>query len=126
VFADSQFFARWDAQNRPNSGSETAPSTKPCELAKFADWLVEAGECARITSAHLRALYGEFTLFTDTPPLSEGKLFRGLRAAGIIRYREGKGARRWLYRLSPSRCGGGRGIQGAGSSASGRVAVWHY
>lgn len=75
----------------------------PSSLDEFATWLVNAGEINRITSRRLQALYGEFCIFTETPSLSTGCLFRGLKAAGINRYREGTARRRWLYEVQTSR-----------------------
>lgn len=75
----------------------------PSSLEEFVIWLVNAGEISRITSRRLRALYGEFCIFTETPSLSTGRLFRRLKAAGINRYREGAAERRWLYEVRTCR-----------------------
>ena len=71
----------------------------PESLSQFARWLLAAGEDGPIFRSHLRALYAEFALYTDSLQLSDGRLFRGLKAAGISRHREGSGKRRWFYRV---------------------------
>lgn len=73
------------------------------DLKDFANWLRNVGEHDRIGCAHLKVLYAEFALLTDAVPLSEGRFFRGLKGAGIHRYREGGGDRRWFYRVRVSR-----------------------
>lgn len=75
----------------------TEDVARPAALSDFADWLLAAGEQDRISCAHLRALYAEFAMFSDTPPFTEARFFRGLKAAGIVRKREGTGARKWYY-----------------------------
>lgn len=95
----AKLFAR-SVEDVPSSvvcSAEARLCTMP--LSQFAQWLAEADETERLSCAHLKALYAEFALFTDTRALSPGSLFRGLRAAGIRRYREGTGDRRWYYRV---------------------------
>ncbi len=69
----------------------------------FAAWLADVGELHDLTAFHLLALYNEFAMYVGAVPLSDGKLFRQLRAAGITRYRKGTGTRQWVYRLQQSR-----------------------
>lgn len=92
----------------PHAGTVSG-EIRPASLAEFALWLLNAGEREAISCAHLRALYAEFGLYSETPTLSEGRMFRALKAAGILRYRQGTGARRWLYRVSGARGGGAFG-----------------
>lgn len=65
----------------------------------YNEWLITAGETDNLTAAHLRNLYAEFCEYTDTDPLPDAQFFRGLKASGIERFREGGGQRRWLYRV---------------------------
>lgn len=69
------------------------------ELSEFAVWSIQAGETDDIPAARLRILYAEFCEYTDTDPVSEAQFFKGLKAAGIERFREGGGQRRWLYKV---------------------------
>lgn len=81
----------------PSSSRDRSSSTAP--LARFAGWLREAGETEAISSHQLKLLYGEFCLDTDTAALTTGRLYRRIGAAGIQRYREPVGKRRWFYRV---------------------------
>ena len=103
-------FAKWfgyavqDELQQPHVLPGTSgDAARPACLSEFASWLLAAGERDRICCAHLRTLYAEFALFTDTEPLSNGRLFRGLKAAGVSRHREGIGKRRWYYTVRQSR-----------------------
>jgi len=72
---------------------------QPAAVREFATWLVQAGETGGIPKRRLQTLYGEFCEYTDSEPLTEGQLFRRLRAAGIERYRGPVGDRPWFYRV---------------------------
>lgn len=81
----------------PSRDAESAP------LEDFANFLRTAGETNALSSHQLHLLYGEFVLDTDTVELTLGQLHRRLGAAGIERYREPVGQRRWFYRVRPLR-----------------------
>ena len=68
-------------------------------LQEFPHWLVSIGETSDIPGGRLRTLYFEYCEFADVEPLTAGRLHRQLSAAGVSRYREGTGKRRWLYRV---------------------------
>lgn len=77
-----------------------APSLAP--VAAFVAWLRQIGETDGMSRQHLLNLYTEFCEFEDQHPLSEAKLLRRARAAGIQRYREPTGRRRWRYQVKSS------------------------
>jgi hypothetical protein len=72
---------------------------QPAQVCEFARWLVQADKTSAIPKRRLQSLYWEFCEYTDAEPLTEGQLFRRLRAAGIERYREPVGVRQWFYRV---------------------------
>jgi hypothetical protein len=88
-----------DATIKDGTGTsrQRAAEHSPAALSDFAEWLLAAGECSRLSTPHLLALYSEFAMYCGRRPLSRCCLFRGLRAAGIDRKREGADRRRWLY-----------------------------
>lgn len=71
----------------------------PLDLQDFIAWLQQYGRLGGLTKRELWLEYGEFCLYTNTEQLTEGRFLRRIGAAGIERYRETTGARRWLYRL---------------------------
>lgn len=83
---------------RPQEECESV-AMGPADLAEFAKWLSLVGEVDALDYRHLWALYGEFAMFTEMPQMSKGRFFRAVKIAGICRYREGSGQRRWLYRV---------------------------
>lgn len=99
MFAKLFDYAKGDPPREAVSRLGTPEPSRPASLSEFASWLLAAGEVGRIPCAHLRVLYAEFAIFTETSPLSDGRFFRGLKAAGIRRKREGVGARRWYYQV---------------------------
>jgi hypothetical protein len=86
---------------RNGVGVET-PIGDPADLWRFVVWLVEAGETEALTTDHVWNLYLEFVEYTDTLPLTAGRLFKRLGDAGVVRYRQGTGRRQWLYRIGPA------------------------
>lgn len=98
MFARLSGYATEDGSIQPPAQARPPEeATRPASLHEFADWLLAAGESDRICCAHLRALYAEFAMFSETPSLSDSRFFRGLKGAGIVRKREGTGARKWYY-----------------------------
>ena len=81
------------------SGPSRDKMNEVAPLIHFADWLRQAGETEALSRHHLRLLYGEFCLDTETAELTPGQLHRRIREAGILRYREPVGKRRWFYRV---------------------------
>lgn len=89
-----------DADGRVPKRPPSVSGKPPVPLYEFAAWLVQSGETSGIPGSRLQILYGEFCEYTCSDPLTEGQLFKRLRAAGIERYRETVGDRRYFYRIS--------------------------
>jgi hypothetical protein len=81
----------------PSQVDERAAWAAPLPLEDFAAWLVEIDRTTGVSSTELWKLYGEHCLCTESEPLTKGQFDRRKRAAGIERYRESIGERRWLY-----------------------------
>jgi hypothetical protein len=83
---------------RSQDAGQTKPAP-PLPLEDFVASLVEDGHTDDMCSKTLWHLYGEFCLWTETEQLTKGQFNRRKGKAGIERYREPVGARRWLYRV---------------------------
>ena len=68
-------------------------------ITEFTAWLIEISKTTELSKRELWNLYGEFCLATDSNALTEGQVFRRIRTAGIVRYRESVGSRRWRYKV---------------------------
>ena len=68
-------------------------------ITEFTAWLIEISKTTELSKRELWNLYGEFCLATDSNALTEGQVFRRIRTAGIARYRESVGSRRWRYKV---------------------------
>lgn len=91
-----------DVDRRVPERPPSVSGKPPVRLCEFKAWLVQSGETSGIPGSRLQILYGEFCEYTGSEPLTEGQLFKRLQAAGIERYRETVGDRRYFYRISTS------------------------
>lgn len=93
----------WTRGICPRTKQQTITKMQPrtaSNVVHFVAWLTSVGETKNITSRQLRGLYWEFIEVTGASPVTDAQLFRQLPSAGVKRYRETTGKRRWLYRVS--------------------------
>jgi hypothetical protein len=87
----------------PSQDAQRSYLTPARPLEEFVDSLIVDDNTDGMNGTRLWNLYAEFCDCTYSEMLTRGQFDRRKRAAGIERYRESIGARRWLYRVSPNR-----------------------
>ena len=69
------------------------------QLSAFADWLIEMGRADCVSRRELTSLFYEFCVVSQVRPPSWWRFDRGLKQAGILKYRPNLPGRPWRYRV---------------------------
>lgn len=79
--------------------AEALSRQQPATIEGFARWLHEIEE-TDLSRRRLCSLWWEYIEVHDLRPISWPQFDRGLKAAGVTRYRSSRPGRPWLYRVT--------------------------
>ena len=78
---------------------ELAALEEAAQLSAYADWLVEIGHADCVSRRELTSLFYEFCVARQVRPPSWFRFDRGLKQAGIVKFRPNLPGRPWRYRV---------------------------